>query len=355
MPPKRDNSGTRNGTTAVIMTLKDLKKMKAKERSKADFNQIFIDHYKEDYPDETNDAKIKKILESVLKDYDWGIGQKLGTITDAKKIANTSNHENYAKILEAHEAKRQEKLRVLQQIENDKKKIENDKKIEKVNQIKEKIIGRRKDLKKKEEIVNAVGQGNELVKNIRTRQEAFALLWEYAEKKKKLNADEKDALKQAIEFVENHRESLTQEQKAEFRNIASRALHSKADAEDKQKAREEHEKDVATYNRTPSSIRGAPPNPRRSNVVPIEPDEPEKDHKEETEFKKIDRKNVEDIDNTKKVEKSDLNTHVKPTVHLSDIKKQLAKHRSRLKFSHDHIKYHRLGKSVSKAGHDMFA
>jgi len=106
----------------------------------------------------------------------------------------------------------------------------------------------------------------------------------------------------------------------------------------------------------PKSPKGAPPAQQPDPIAPVppKPEHDETEKKAERQYKRINRKDIGEINDDVKVEKSDLNTHVKPTVHLSDIKKQLIKHKDRLKIRPAKIVFHRLGKPIAKEADKTF-
>jgi len=119
---------------------------------------------------------------------------------------------------------------------------------------------------------------------------------------------------------------------------------------------QEYHKAAEKYYKTPETLRaGKPPKPPRRNII-FDPSSiiPEEDHKAEPQFKKITRKNVGKIDDGVKTDKKKLNTHVDPTVNLSDIQKALNKQKDRMKLRPAKIIYHRLGKPIATATRDTF-
>ena len=108
---------------------------------------------------------------------------------------------------------------------------------------------------------------------------------------------------------------------------------------------------MAIYEQEPRATRGRAPMPDRPDIIPIKPKEPEEEQAEENQFKKITRKNVGKIDLGVKVK--DTNVHVKPTVHLSDIRKAMELQKNRLKLGHRKIVYHKLTDMAKKAVNNL--
>ena len=146
--------------------------------------------------------------------------------------------------------------------------------------------------------------------------------------------------------IEEDKESKLQKQKEATERRMEKRL---------KKEEEDYYREAESFYKNPENLRGEPPKPPRSNIVPFDPKNiiPEKDHKQELQFKKIKRKEVGEIDNGVKTEKKKLNTHVDATVKASDIRAQLEKQKKRLKLKPANIIYHRLGKSVAKAAADL--
>jgi len=155
----------------------------------------------------------------------------------------------------------------------------------------------------------------------------------------------------AYESTGNHKKKIQDEEEEMRETLNTNIKLSEKISKRKQNSRETHEKDMAIYEQQPRATRGQAPVPSRPDVAPIRPKDPEEEQQEETQFKKITRKNVGKIDLGVKVK--DTNVHVRPTVHLSDIKKAMELQKSRFKLSHRKIVYHSLSNMAKKATNNL--
>jgi len=159
MPPKRNNSGTRNGTTDLVRTIQSLETLSNKNISVSELENRFIQNYQLSYEGAT-EAEAKKKFTTLIKDHDWGAGQKLGRATDlvtAIKNNKTTGGNNplVKQVMDAVKTATYSKQQVGQIAEEDtaRTKLSSESKAElekKGNQI-EKILKRRKDIPQKKE------------------------------------------------------------------------------------------------------------------------------------------------------------------------------------------------------------
>lgn len=376
MPSKRAFSGNRKGTGAFINTLEDLRKISKKQRSAGKLDEFFRLRFREDYPEATED-EIKQKKKILIEDHIWGNGQKLGRATDI--VAMTKNDAAY-KAFKDEEDKRIDKhvttVVANQAITEEGKALEAeyDKKMDDVakeyfNELSgkkgrmERAINQKPAVQKRKETRKKILEDIEALEKAKKttpeglakqaaqlddtkRKEAFKQLMAYVRESKARKKKEREA-------QEQEREAQEQDDK-EYADVQKKATEKK---EKKQKALEakqqEYEKKMDEYDRTPSAMRGAPPKPNPS-IVPRKAKEPEIEHKEEQQFKKINRKDIGDIDDGVKTNKRALNTHMNPTVHLTDIHKALAKQKDRLKLRPAKITFHRLGKPIANAADKTF-
>ena len=88
MSQNRTNSGSRQGVTAFVHTLKSMKDLSLKKRSKAQFLNSFGDEFYKDYPDATT-TEINNAFDNNIQ---WGKGQQLGrTPTELMQTANIAD------------------------------------------------------------------------------------------------------------------------------------------------------------------------------------------------------------------------------------------------------------------------
>ena len=386
MSKQRSSSGTRSGTNDLARTIEDMRLLSVKnitaENLQTKFNQRFI----QSYPDAT-EAEMKIKLTNLVQTHDWGGGQKLGTRTElAKSIKETRSGPEIGltKLIFDHVNKtgmERTASKVLSSVgpveEESREQLEKEQVLElekKKGQV-ESISGRRKNLKKLEEKMKEQGPKVEEASKNKLLAEAFQKLLENKRRKtikrgevamllnqlgydaeisrKKLD-EEGNAL---LEWAEERGRNLNESNKKEIKLKQQKESAERRMEKRLKKEEEDYYKTAEKYYKTPETLRGGePPKPPRSNIVPFDPKSiiQEEDHKEEEQFKKINRKDVGKIDNGVKTEKKKLNTHVDPTVPLSDIKKAIAKQKDRLKLRPAKITFHRLGKPIGQAADKTF-
>jgi len=290
---KRSSSGNRKGTSAMINTLIDMHNTGSKKRNATAFNEAFEKHYKANYPD-AKDDEIGQKRKTLVDDHVWGNGQKLGGVTNANKLVNKSNTEQFKSFLKAEEDKRNPP-----QFFDAQSSAADETDTESTTEKKKKKEG-----KKKVSI---------------------------SEDEKKAQEDKvkEDKMRKALrEQVEAHEKAKKAQEAQEAQEKAKKAQE---DALKSQGGQTQPKKTAATTAIDPKTI------------------DPEKDKKQENQYKKIRRRNVGDIgDGDVKTQKKKLNTNVEATVPLSDIRKALNRQKERLKIRPAKITYHHLGKSMAK-------
>jgi len=288
---KRSSSGSRKGTSAMINTLIDMHNMGSKKRNAASFNEAFEKHYKENYPDAT-DAEIGQKRKTLVDDHVWGNGQKLGGVTNANKLVNKTNTEQFNSFLKAEEDKRNPP-----------------------------------------QFFDAQSSAAD-----ETDTESTTEKKKKSKKKVTISEDEKKAQEDKVK-EEKMRKALREQVEAQ-------------EAQEKAKKAQEAQEKAKKAQEDALKSQGGQTQPKKTAATtPIDPStiDPEKDKKQEDQYKKIRRKNVGDIgDGDVKTQKKKLNTHVDPTVPLSDIRKALNRQKERLKLRPAKITYHHLGKSMAK-------
>ena len=371
----RSNSGTRNGTTDFVRTIHDLQKESNKNINAKELESRFAGNFKQSYPTATAD-EAKQKLATLIKDHDWGSGTKLGTATDVVKAIKRSRNAAEAtidKVVDSVKTMAHAKEQIREIAKEDTGRTQVEASREQFNKYMTRKGKETKD--KKEDILATVENSAKHIqegKNMISRKEVLKAFADFLKNKtgnkQRMKKAEADMLLNRLGFdAELSRKAIEEEEKSAIEEAAEYAKqmheHARQDTKDREEDKRNLEENTETYNREskqhykqPANLRGEPPKRPDSRIKPFDPNSiaPEEDMKEERQFKKINRKNVGDIDNDVKVEKSDLNTHVKPTVHLSDVQKMLAKHKQRLKIKPAKITFHRLGKPIAKATHDNF-
>ena len=330
MPPKRTNSGTREGGTALIHTLESIKTISAKNRTKALFDTRYKDNYLLDYPGAT-DAEIDTSLKNNIV---WLGGKMLGsgvspTITEVlKKVPEALKAVSQRVEMKANEPTRiLERTKVIDDMEEGKDRIFKD-------------AG--DDLAKKADQVIKIFKRKPRTDEDRAKQQQQVSELEIKNLKKQKDIKTKNALKT---FQDNTdvRIAVKRAGKAKDAIVANFKQR-------KQNQKDKYEKDMRDWEAQPVQTRGALPPVPPPGIFPIQPKELEEDHKEENQLKKITRHNVEKIDDSVKVKPSST---VMPTIEVSDIRRALAKSNNRrFKIGTNVIKYHRLN-GIGKTATDF--
>jgi len=360
MSQKRGFSGTRNGTGAFIRTLGELKQLTNNEKSAKKLDDLFRKNFKEDYPD-TTDVEATQKKKILIENHVWGNGKTLGKASDVVEMTKKKNNTEYQAFIKAENKRidQHEKTVVANQpitesgrnLEAEYDKIMDTIAQEYGQEVKERGDKMQRALSQRPAIKERKIRRKEVEQVAEALEKAKLLTSEGMEKQgtKLNNAQRKEAFRQLMEYA--------RESKARKKDKArdQEELDKKKDTEKKEE--EEYYKAAEKYYKTPETLRGGePPKPPRANIAPFDPKSiiPEEDHKAEKQFKKITRKNVGKIDDGVKTDKEKLNTHVDPTVNLSDIQKALNKQKDRMKLRPAKITYHRLGKPIATATRDTF-
>ena len=99
---QRSSSGSRKGVNAMVHTLKSMKALTERKRSRKQFESFFSDEFYKDYPDATT-VEIGKAFDNNIA---WGKGNKLGgTPTEIMKNVNLSEAIKGFEERQAHIAK----------------------------------------------------------------------------------------------------------------------------------------------------------------------------------------------------------------------------------------------------------
>ena len=351
---QRSNSGKRTGTNAMVRTIHDYENKAQKNKTVATFKAIYEKQMMADYPDMSK-ADVDKSLNNNIE---WGKGQTLGTLTDYKGSLSQvkavfTKRRNEIMLAPGQALERADFNDIVDTSMTDltydavkkgeqKNAIMRRKKIkpeDKEKQIQDVLDLEKKNKKKTDEkLIENYTQKLDAGKNLRKA------IRDIKEREGELN-------KMSYVSTGDHKKKI-QDEEEEMRETLNKDIKvSEFFVKKKQKSRETHEKDMAKYEQEPRATRGKPPVPDRYDIAPIQPKEPEEEQAEEGQFKKITRKNVAKIDLGVKVK--DTNPQVKPTVHLSDIRKAMDLQKSRLKLSHRKIVYHKLTDMAKKATNNL--
>ena len=367
MPPKRTNSGTREGGTALIHTLESIKSKP--DRTAAVFNARFKQNYLTDYPGAT-DAEIQTARDSNIA---WLGGRQLGSnITEVLKNVDGAKQAVIRRVEnKANEPTRVlERTKVIDDMEEGKARIFKDagddlaKKGDQVLKIFKRKPRTDEDRAKQQQQVSKLEIKNlelETKNALKTFQDNTTA--SISVKKSRENAI--NIIQNAVKGREGRSEvanlKLTKKQLLDKIARLEGRLKDETPARDEitreeevtNKAMKEYMKtlvDKTTENEEASKARpkarpkpspkGALPPVPPPGIFPIQQKELEEDHKEENQLKKITRRNVAKIDDSVKVKPSST---VKPTIEASDIRQALAKSNNRrFKIGTNVIKYHRL-------------
>ena len=363
MPPKRTNSGTREGGTALIHTLESIKSKP--DRTAAVFNARFKQNYLTDYPGAT-DAEIQTARDSNIA---WLGGRQLGSnITEVLKNVDGAKQAVIRRVEnKANEPTRVlERTKVIDDMEEGKARIFKDagddlaKKGDQVLKIFKRKPRTDEDRAKQQQQVSKLEiknleletknalktfQDNTAVK--KSRENAINIIQNAVKGRKGRSevANLKLTKKQLLDEIARLKGQLKDETPARDEITREEEVTNKAMKEymktlvDKTTENEEASKARPKPSPKPWG-RGAPPPVPPPGIFPIQQKELEEDHKEENQLKKITRRNVAKIDDSVKVKPSST---VKPTIEASDIRQALAKSNNRrFKIGTNVIKYHRL-------------
>ena len=363
MPPKRTNSGTREGGTALIHTLESIKSKP--DRTAAVFNARFKKNYLEDYPGAT-DAEIQTAQTNNIA---WLGGRQLGSnITEVLKNVDAAKQAVIRRVEnKANEPTRVlERTKVIDDMEEGKARIFKDagddlaKKGDQVLKIFKRKPRTDEDRAKQQQQVSKLEiknleletknalktfQDNTAVK--KSRENAINIIQNAVKGRKGRSevANLKLTKKQLLDEIarlegrlKDEKEEITREEEVTDKAIKAMKEYMKTLVD---KTTENEEASKARPKPSPKPWgRGAPPPVPPPGIFPIQQKELEEDHKEENQLKKITRRNVAKIDDSVKVKPSST---VKPTIEASDIRQALAKSNNRrFKIGTNVIKYHRL-------------